>query len=121
MTDDIGLRVRRVVGALTGFAAIVQDEDELSAAVRRLLDEAGLAYETEVRLGRDSRIDFLVDGVGVELKVADSGAKLLRQLDRYAASPMLDALVVVTTSRRLARVPPRLRAKPIVAVCMGGL
>jgi hypothetical protein len=111
-----------ILVAFRGLVVRASTEAELGAVVRRVLAEAGIPYVAEAELGRRSRIDFLVGRTGIELKIDGGASALLRQLDRYAASDKLDALVVVTTRRMLARgLPSDLRGKPIACVVMGAL
>jgi hypothetical protein len=72
------------------------------------------------RIKAAERIDFMVGRVGIELKVDGGNAEVLRQLDRYAASPDVDALVLITSRRRLvAGLPAELRGKPLVGIHVG--
>ena len=118
---DIIASMTEIAHALEGFGARVAHENELRDAVRALFDKAGVSYEAEVGLDKQSRIDFVVGQVGVELKVAESLAAVIRQLDRYAAHPRIGGLVLVTTRRRLQAVPASLHGKPVTVVCMGTL
>lgn len=65
--------------------------------IRKLLEAEGFEVECEVALTRGDRIDVLVGTVGVEVKVR-GGRRLdiLRQLERYAASDRVEALVLGT-------------------------
>lgn len=112
----------QVIGALKGIGATVVDEAELSALVSRRFSDAGVQFAAEVELSKADRIDFLVEDVGVELKVQGSPASVIRQLDRYAGSDRVRGLLLVTTSRRLARAMPKdLRGKRVLTITMGAL
>lgn len=101
---------------------IAREEEVLQSTVRAMLFAEGIAYEEQVKLpGTLGRLDFLVGRVALELKVKGSLADLLRQLDRYAQSDRIDALVVVTTRRTLARLPAELRGKPVRVFVVGAL
>lgn len=151
--QSVAERMHRVVAALAGRAAIVENEAEFSVVVRQLFDAAGLVYEAEVKLPLEKpravkgdaserfeceslgglsfelrdrskgpdRIDFVVDRIGVELKVDGGFAEVLRQLGRYARHDSIDGLVLVSTRRRLAGMPGELLGKPLVTVIMGSL
>jgi hypothetical protein len=110
-----------VLAALEGNGVCCGTEAELSAAVASLLSRAGIEFEAEVRIDARSRLDFLVGRVAIELKIRGGLSALIRQLDRYAQSDRIDAIAVVTTSRRLGGVPSELRGKPITVICMGVL
>jgi len=108
--------------AFAGLSCAVADEAGLSAIVRARLESAGFEFRAEVALDGDkrNRIDFVVDGVGLELKIDGSPAAVLRQLDRYSAAAELSAVVLITTRRaHLRGLPNELRAKPVAAFHVG--
>ncbi|HWJ71895.1 MAG TPA: hypothetical protein VNX29_01900 [Kaistia sp.] len=51
----------------------------------------------EVRLSNEDIIDFVVDGVGVEVKIGGSAPAIYRQLRRYAEHEDIRALLLVTS------------------------
>lgn len=110
-----------IVTSLSGHAISTDDEAVLSKHVALLLAKAGIEYSREVSLTARDRIDYLVQGVGLELKVGGSAASIIRQLDRYAQSERIDALVLVTTRRSHRYLPEHLHGKPVECVLMGGM
>jgi hypothetical protein len=88
-------------------------EAELQEALAALFAARGLEVEREARLGPADRIDFLVDGIGVEVKTGGSPAEVLRQLDRYLASRWVRELLLITTRAAHRALPATLRGKPI--------
>lgn len=83
------------------------NEGQLQDQVAGILERAGLAADREVRADARSRYDLLValPGAGrvvLELKLAATAPAVERQAQRYAAAADVDAVVVVTTSSRLA-------------------
>lgn len=82
------------------------DERQLQDMIATVLVRADLGVDREVQAG-NGRYDLLVavPGTGrvvIELKLAASAPSVERQAQRYAASPDVAAVVVVTTSQRLA-------------------
>jgi hypothetical protein len=76
----------------------VPTEKALQDAVGQVLQEEAIAFEREVKLGPGERIDFLTaGGVGLELKIEGATSAIARQLERYARSPEVQALMLVTT------------------------
>lgn len=74
----------------------VCQESELHALIARALTSQGFEVRHEVRLAPRCRIDFLVGGVGIEVKKSrPERAALLRQLARYAACGQVESLLVV--------------------------
>lgn len=71
-------------------------EMELHGQAARAFERFGLCARHEAVLGPRCRIDFLVGGIGVEIKKSrPQPAALLRQLRRYAACEQVEELIVV--------------------------
>lgn len=105
------LTADEVCSLLGGFRFAFADEDDLQQGLADALASLGLAPEREVRLGSAGRIDLLVDGVGIEVKVTGQAARVSAQLSRYAERPEVRELLLVTTRAR-HRPPHELSGKP---------
>lgn len=113
-----GERMRR---ALTKKRMPAATEAALQEAIALAFDEAGIAYEREVCLTEKDRIDFVVEGsLGLEVKIGGGLSDLTRQLHRYAQSPRLAALVLVTTRMQHLAVVREFNAKRIDVVHLIG-
>ena len=125
-----------VLAAFKGLAIAPTSERSFHDWCRERLELAGLEYRSEVfltrgpvyrrasvaagKLGKSDRIDLLVGKLGIELKIDGSWPEVLRQLDRYADSPDIDGLLLITSRRRLvAGLPSKLRNKPLHSLCVG--
>lgn len=75
--------------------------------------------EREYRLsGGAGRPDFYVEGVAVEVKMNAANPKeIVRQITRYAACPLVAAVVVATN--RALQLPGQINGKPIFGVSLG--
>lgn len=96
-------------------------ETQFHLGLEAAMTAAGLAPVPEVRLTARDRIDFLVDRVGVEVKIKGTADALHRQLLRYAASDQLDELLVITTVPQHRSLPPTLNDKPLTVLVIGAL
>lgn len=95
-------------------------EYDLHALVASALREAGIAFLHEERLAQRCRIDFLSGTVGIEVKKGKPVRRqLINQLERYAASPRIDTLVVVV--ERTADLPGEISGKPCVTLSINRL
>lgn len=112
--------VDEVLAVLRSKRFLFTREDDLQEAVADALVAEGLAPVREVRLSPRDRIDVLVGNVGIEIKVAGKPHSVSAQMERYAASDRLDALVLVTCRAR-HRPPAELLGKPVHVVFLGGL
>lgn len=97
-------------------------EQQLQDGVERVFTTEGVPYTREARLTARDRPDFLAgDGVGVELKVKGGAIDALRQLQRYAGSPLVRELLLVTTTYRHADVPATIGGKPLRVLALIGV
>lgn len=96
------MNASEVSALLTSHRYVCVTEAELQEAVAQVLRGAGVAFEREVALSPAGRIDFLVDDVGLELKIDGGTVAVVRQLQRYAASPRVSSIVLATTRVRHA-------------------
>lgn len=101
-------------------------EDDLQAAISAAIV---WKHQREVRLSDGiSRVDLFIPtggivaipnlgsfvcGVGVEVKIASSLPAVIRQLDRYAACPEIDDLILITTRSKHHRTPRLIGARGI--------
>src|SRR5262245_17902478 len=105
---------------LESFRYAAPTEASLQEGIAESLRRAGLAFEREVELWPGSRIDFMAGAIGVEIKIKGGLSEVTRQLHRYAQSPKVEELLLVTNSLKLARVPESLGHKPVhVAALLG--
>jgi hypothetical protein len=93
-------------------------EAELQEGLAEVLTRAGYRVEREARLSARDRIDLLVDRVGIEVKVGGPAGSVVRQLERYADSEDLDALVLASSRRHHLAMPGVLNGKPVVVVSL---
>jgi hypothetical protein len=93
------------------------DEKELQSEVESYLKRLGLKYEREVRLNSRDRIDFLIDSVGIEIKIKGSSVHVLKQMSRYAESNRIEKLILLTTNPH--GFPKELNSKPVTIVRLG--
>lgn len=99
--------VQAVVDALDGYSFRARDEAELQEQVATALAAVSQIWiDREVRVS-GGRLDIMVHAYGssvvIELKVSGTAAAVERQAQRYAKLIEVDAVMVVTTSSRLAR------------------
>lgn len=111
-----------VAELLRAHAFTCGNEAELQQAIGAVLTGAGIEHRREVRLTERDRIDFLVGGVGLEVKVDGSLSAVTRQLHRYAQRPEVGSLLLVTTRPQHRAAPRELCGKPVrVVLVHGGL
>ena len=96
--------LKSVTAALGTLRVGAADSEELEAA-------------HEVRLAPRCRIDFMVGGVGVEIKKKrPQRAPLIAQLTRYASCPQVERLVVLAP--RGVDLPKSIGGKPVTMMSL---
>ena len=92
-------------------------EAALHAQVAQILHESGMDAQHEVRLAPGCRIDFMCGGIGIEIKKSrPDRARLLAQLNRYAACEAVSALIVVAP--KSVRLPKEIGGKPVTMIAL---
>ena len=97
------------------------DEGQLQEGIAAALAEAGIAAVREVPLTPADKIDLMAGLVGIEVKIAGQPAADARQLRRYAASPEVGELILVTTRASHRSVPREISGKPVHVVLLSGV
>ncbi|WP_053235947.1 hypothetical protein [Sandaracinus amylolyticus] len=118
------MTAERVTTALRSRAFLAANEHELHEGIESALRYDGVEFEREVRLDARSRVDFLTDdGVAIEVKVDGAVGEVARQLERYARSPRVTSVVLVTTRARhlTLRSFATMADKPLAVVWLGGV
>jgi len=110
-----------ITAALQRHPPRAANEAELQAILWDHLQAIDRRTVREHVLTRADRIDFLLGRVGIEVKVKGSSADVTRQLWRYADSPQIDGLLLVTTKREHRRVigeSATFKGKPVLMLCI---
>jgi hypothetical protein len=108
-----------IVKALIAHRYNIAHEADLQLAIGDVLEGYGFLIQREVELSRGDRIDFMVGSLGIELKVKGAQNAVIRQLQRYAASDRVSALLLVTTRLQLVvGLPDALNGKPLASVAI---
>ena len=119
--EDLAAAVARVAAVIGSNRYRYSDEHQLHDGIAQALAAAGVTAVAEARLSAADRIDFLVGTVGIEVKVGGSPAAVARQLRRYAASPGIEALILVTNRARHRGLPAELGSVPLRVVWLSGV
>lgn len=96
----------------------VLSEYEIHNMIAELLYQNNIVYEHEAKIGPRCRVDFLVDGIAIEVKRGKPDtATVTKQVERYCASPEVTALILVT-ERALIHYPKENNGKPVRVVAL---
>lgn len=119
---DVGV-TSEIATAIRNYRFRYSSEEDLQEAITYGLTEQGYEVRREVVLDGRSRIDMMVDRVGIEVKVAGSLGSVFAQMRRYARSDLVDGFVLVTNRSRHGSMPREIEGKPVevVSLVAGGL
>jgi type II secretory pathway component PulL len=106
--------IEEICAALSALRIPVAPEERLlHGMIAEALQRAGIAAQHEAVIAPRCRIDFLAGSVGIEVKRGRlEPSKLRAQAARYLASPLVSALILVTTDR--APLPDSISGKRVV-------
>lgn len=92
------------------------NEQELQDGLELLFKAHFSDVTREASLSNHDRVDFLVEDVGIEVKVEGSPMQVMRQLRRYLEYEEVSEVVLVTTLRKHQEMPTLLGGKPVHVV-----
>ena len=90
-----------------------QVQDGIDAELAR----AGIAFERECRLSAADVVDFLVEGIALEVKISGGTLDIYRQLERYAAHDRVQSIILA--SNVATTMPEEIKGKPTHFVNLG--
>lgn len=119
--DSPEKRLKILAEALAGLrVSAVPGEYDLHEMVFEALKKAGYQPRHEVSLGPRRRIDFVVDGLGIEIKKGRPVRRaIMEQAARYLESDELEGMLVVV--ERSANLPGRILNKPVLVMGLNRL
>lgn len=88
----------------------LSNEKKTQIQICQYLKQAGLDVQREVYLNQENIIDFMVSGLGIEVKVKGSAFDILRQCERYCEFDQVKGLMLV--SGRFIGFPKEIKGKP---------
>ncbi len=92
-------------------------QNEIAGLLLQHLDMS-LDYRREVSLSKGDRVDFMVGGTAIEVKLkGQRKMDIYRQVKRYTEHAEVDAVIVATNTSVVF--PPFINGKPIYVVPLG--
>ena len=95
-------------------------EKDLQDGFEKVFRENGIPFQREFPISERDRLDFLVDGIALEVKIKGSLPDLVRQIARYARHDDTREILVVGTPRWIPRVPETIEGKPVYGLRLVG-
>lgn len=113
--------IEAILNALSAVRVpAIPGEYDIHAEIAQALTSAGIAYEHEYRIAPRARIDFYVDGIGIEVKKGKPvRSALIAQLRRYLQNDQIRQMIVI--SQRSVSLPDTLCGKPLTVFALDRL
>jgi hypothetical protein len=102
---------------LKGKRLGLQTEKALQQEIEQVLNNAGVNYQREFALSKGSIIDFMIEGVGIEVKLKASPTAIFKQLLRYCQFEEVKAIILVTN--KIIKLPATINKKPTLVINLG--
>lgn len=91
-------RMEQLQRLLCAHAYRFNDEKDLQDGIESVLLGAGIEYQREMQPDRRNRLDFVVDGVVLEVKIKGSMIAAVRQCYRYQQLPDVRGVMLLATN-----------------------
>lgn len=112
--------IRKISEALAKYRLTFSNEGELQGQLAQIFTLNGIEFDREFNLSKADRPDFFLPQpkVAIEVKVAGSIEKHLRQMKRYNEHDAVAGTILIGT--RPYDLPATLSAKPVALINIGG-
>lgn len=109
--------MKDILALLSRHRFDLSNEKRTQSDIESVLTAAGIVHEREKRLSGADIVDFLVDGVAIEVKIGGSRREIYRQLCRYAEHEAVRAIILVANLPMT--LPPTINGRPAAVAQMG--
>lgn len=99
-----------VCNQLTNKRFELGNEMRLQGELNKVLIPAFPSIQPEYKLGPKSRVDYLLNGLAIEIKVKGNPMDVFKQLERYASSQEVKELLLITS--KSFKMPDTIGGKP---------
>lgn len=110
--------IRKIQLAIRGRCFSLGDEKMLQAELAEAFIDASIVFEREVHLDKNNIVDFMIDGLAIEIKIRTkvSAMQIYRQLERYCAFSEVKALMLITS--KAMSLPDSINGKPVYVLSL---
>jgi hypothetical protein len=110
--------VKVIYETLSSYRLSLNTESELQEEIESVFKKNNIVYKREYILDLRNRIDFLCEGVGVEIKINKARrVDIYRQLERYSKFDCIEQLLLVTN--RSLGMPEQISGKNVYVLNLG--
>lgn len=95
----------------------LESEKTTQAEIAKMLAANGIAHQREHGLSKGSIIDFMIDGIGIEVKLRAAPKAIFQQLLRYCQFEEVNGIILITN--KMIKLPATINKKPTHVINLG--
>lgn len=116
--NNIDIKINNIQKAIKGQKLPLQNEKQLQQKLEVLFQENNLDFKREKRLDNSNIIDFMFNGLGVELKIRTkaSAMSVYRQIERYCSFDEIEGILLLTA--KSTSLPSEINGKPVYVISL---
>jgi hypothetical protein len=113
--NEILLKIQR---SIKGKRLSLGDEKRLQGELETGFLSNDIKFEREVHLDKNNIVDFMIDGLAIEIKIKSGGSsmQIYRQLERYAEFSNVEAILLMTA--KAISLPESINGKQIFVLSL---
>jgi hypothetical protein len=113
--NEILLKIQR---AIKGKRLSLGDEKRLQGEIETSFISHDIDFEREVRLDKKNIVDFMVEGLAIEIKIKSGGSsmQIYRQLERYTEFSNVEAILLMTA--KVISLPESINGKQVFVLSL---
>jgi len=109
--------MEHIIDILQSYTFTVNDEKYLQSEISEVFRMEGIIFEKEVMLSTGI-IDFVVDGIGIEIKIKQQPMSIYRQLERYLEDDRVKEILLASV--KTVTLPETINGKRARSVTLRG-
>ena len=112
MESKIKESINKILGTIDKYKILFKDEKDLQNKLEKIFIKNGIEYNREYHLEPYGIVDFFIDNIAVEVKIAGQKRAIHRQCKEYAKHDDVKAVVLVASISM--GLPPTIEGKPSI-------
>ena len=97
MESKVKNSINKILGTIDKYKILFKDEKDLQNKLEKIFIKNGIKYHREYHLDPYGIVDFFIDNIAVEVKIAGQKRAIYRQCRDYAKHKDVKAVVLVAS------------------------
>lgn len=91
--DPLMVKVEKILNILNSYHFSIHDEKYLQEEISQVFKEENIEFKKEHKLS-NGIIDFMIDDIGLEVKIKGQNMAIYRQIERYMENDSIKAIIL---------------------------